>query len=167
MPPLHLSSGGTEPPSVGRQPGIPFLTAFSSPGDGRAIPSGLVDVSHHELAQTGPAPSQPPPQPPPASGGLDGAGLEAAAAAVQAEARAYAEQQVAKLRWIREPFLSHTEPHDGVVVHGHTMPLTAVWPFTKYVSVHFAVVAPAVPQGARSAKSCVFALCASASVISF
>ena len=31
------------------------------------------------------------------------------------------DQQVAKLRWIREPFLSHTEPHDGVVVHGHTI----------------------------------------------
>ncbi len=31
------------------------------------------------------------------------------------------EQQVAKLRWIREPFLSHAEPFDGVVVHGHTI----------------------------------------------
>lgn len=32
-----------------------------------------------------------------------------------------AEQQVAKLRWIREPFLSHMEPHEGVVIHGHTI----------------------------------------------
>jgi serine/threonine protein phosphatase 1 len=31
------------------------------------------------------------------------------------------EQEVAKLRWIREPFLSHMEPHDRVVIHGHTI----------------------------------------------
>lgn len=31
------------------------------------------------------------------------------------------EQNETKLRWIREPFLSHREPHDGVVVHGHTI----------------------------------------------
>lgn len=31
------------------------------------------------------------------------------------------EQQVAKLRWIREPFLSHREAFDGVVIHGHTI----------------------------------------------
>lgn len=31
------------------------------------------------------------------------------------------EQDVSKLRWIREPFLSHREPHDAVVVHGHTI----------------------------------------------
>lgn len=31
------------------------------------------------------------------------------------------EQHVSKLRWIREPFLSHREPHDGVIVHGHTI----------------------------------------------
>lgn len=31
------------------------------------------------------------------------------------------EQQVAKLRWIREPFLSARDPHEGVVVHGHTI----------------------------------------------
>jgi serine/threonine protein phosphatase 1 len=32
-----------------------------------------------------------------------------------------AEQHVSKLRWIREPFLSHREPYDGVIVHGHTI----------------------------------------------
>ncbi|MCB2066476.1 MAG: serine/threonine protein phosphatase [Erythrobacter sp.] len=33
-----------------------------------------------------------------------------------------AEQQSARLRWIREPFLSHAEQHeDVVVVHGHTI----------------------------------------------
>nr|WP_305959660.1 metallophosphoesterase family protein [Aurantiacibacter sp. 219JJ12-13]MDP5262766.1 metallophosphoesterase family protein [Aurantiacibacter sp. 219JJ12-13] len=31
------------------------------------------------------------------------------------------EQSTAKLRWIREPFLSHAEPFDGVIVHGHTI----------------------------------------------
>ena len=31
------------------------------------------------------------------------------------------EQQVKDLRWIREPFLSHAEPHGAVVVHGHTI----------------------------------------------
>lgn len=31
------------------------------------------------------------------------------------------EQSVSKLRWIREPFLSHREAHDGVIVHGHTI----------------------------------------------
>lgn len=31
------------------------------------------------------------------------------------------EQEVEKLRWIREPFLSHAEPFDGVIVHGHTI----------------------------------------------
>lgn len=32
-----------------------------------------------------------------------------------------AEQKVHDLRWIREPFLSHPEMHDLVVVHGHTI----------------------------------------------
>jgi serine/threonine protein phosphatase 1 len=31
------------------------------------------------------------------------------------------EQKVHDLRWIREPFLSHPEPHAQVVVHGHTI----------------------------------------------
>ncbi|WAT19158.1 metallophosphoesterase family protein [Aurantiacibacter sp. MUD11] len=31
------------------------------------------------------------------------------------------QQNVGKLRWIREPFLSHQEPHEFVVVHGHTI----------------------------------------------
>ena len=31
------------------------------------------------------------------------------------------EQRTKDLRWIREPFLSHTEPHGVVVVHGHTI----------------------------------------------
>ncbi len=31
------------------------------------------------------------------------------------------DQEITKLRWIREPFLSHMEPHAGVVVHGHTI----------------------------------------------
>ena len=31
------------------------------------------------------------------------------------------QQSEAKLRWIREPFLSYREPHDGVVIHGHTI----------------------------------------------
>lgn len=31
------------------------------------------------------------------------------------------EQRPADLRWIREPFLSHSEPYDQVVVHGHTI----------------------------------------------
>lgn len=31
------------------------------------------------------------------------------------------EQSESKLRWIREPFLSCLDPHDGVVVHGHTI----------------------------------------------
>lgn len=31
------------------------------------------------------------------------------------------EQKVHDLRWIREPFLSHDEPHGQVVVHGHTI----------------------------------------------
>ncbi|MGB3797818.1 MAG: metallophosphoesterase [Alteraurantiacibacter sp.] len=39
---------------------------------------------------------------------------------------ALAEQSEAKLRWIREPFLSHRDPHEGVVVHGHTITETAV-----------------------------------------
>lgn len=30
-------------------------------------------------------------------------------------------QRVQDLRWIREPFLSHSEPYDAVVVHGHTI----------------------------------------------
>lgn len=30
-------------------------------------------------------------------------------------------QRKQDLRWIREPFLSHTEPLEGVVVHGHTI----------------------------------------------
>ncbi len=31
------------------------------------------------------------------------------------------EQRTKDLRWIREPFLSHTDPHGMVVVHGHTI----------------------------------------------
>ena len=31
------------------------------------------------------------------------------------------EQKNRNLRWIREPFLSHTKPHEAVVVHGHTI----------------------------------------------
>lgn len=31
------------------------------------------------------------------------------------------EQRPKDLRWIREPFLSHAEPHEAVVVHGHTI----------------------------------------------
>jgi serine/threonine protein phosphatase 1 len=31
------------------------------------------------------------------------------------------EQKQHDLRWIREPFLSHSEPHGPVVVHGHTI----------------------------------------------
>jgi serine/threonine protein phosphatase 1 len=31
------------------------------------------------------------------------------------------EQKTGDLRWIREPFLSHTEPHGSVIVHGHTI----------------------------------------------
>jgi serine/threonine protein phosphatase 1 len=31
------------------------------------------------------------------------------------------EQRVSDLRWIREPFLSHSEPYELVVVHGHTI----------------------------------------------
>jgi serine/threonine protein phosphatase 1 len=31
------------------------------------------------------------------------------------------EQKVHDLRWIREPFLSHADPHPQVVVHGHTI----------------------------------------------
>lgn len=30
-------------------------------------------------------------------------------------------QEPRELRWIREPFLSHTQPHEQVVVHGHTI----------------------------------------------
>jgi serine/threonine protein phosphatase 1 len=33
----------------------------------------------------------------------------------------FAEQRRKDLRWIREPFLSHDEPHAAVVVHGHTI----------------------------------------------
>lgn len=32
-----------------------------------------------------------------------------------------AEQKVGDLRWIREPFLSHPDPFEAVVVHGHTI----------------------------------------------
>ena len=32
-----------------------------------------------------------------------------------------AEQRRESLRWIREPFLSHSAPHEHVVVHGHTI----------------------------------------------
>jgi len=32
-----------------------------------------------------------------------------------------AEQKRQDLRWIREPFLSHSQPHELVVVHGHTI----------------------------------------------
>ena len=31
------------------------------------------------------------------------------------------EQSETKLRWIREPFLSHPHPHEGVIIHGHTI----------------------------------------------
>ena len=31
------------------------------------------------------------------------------------------EQQTIDLRWIREPFLSHTGPHPRMIVHGHTI----------------------------------------------
>jgi serine/threonine protein phosphatase 1 len=33
----------------------------------------------------------------------------------------FEEQRTNDLRWIREPFLSHTEPFGAVVVHGHTI----------------------------------------------
>jgi serine/threonine protein phosphatase 1 len=33
----------------------------------------------------------------------------------------FEEQRVGDLRWIREPFLSHSDPHGAVVVHGHTI----------------------------------------------
>lgn len=33
----------------------------------------------------------------------------------------FEEQRTGDLRWIREPFLSHPEPHGAVVVHGHTI----------------------------------------------
>ncbi len=33
----------------------------------------------------------------------------------------FEEQRTDDLRWIREPFLSHTEPFGAVVVHGHTI----------------------------------------------
>ena len=35
--------------------------------------------------------------------------------------RALSEQKAKDLRWIREPFLSHGDPHERVVVHGHTI----------------------------------------------
>ena len=35
--------------------------------------------------------------------------------------RAIEEQPTETLRWIREPFLSHCEPHSHVVVHGHSI----------------------------------------------
>jgi serine/threonine protein phosphatase 1 len=31
------------------------------------------------------------------------------------------EQRIGDLRWIREPFLSHAQPHGAVIVHGHTI----------------------------------------------
>jgi serine/threonine protein phosphatase 1 len=31
------------------------------------------------------------------------------------------EQQEHHLRWIREPFLDHPDPHDYFVIHGHTI----------------------------------------------
>jgi serine/threonine protein phosphatase 1 len=31
------------------------------------------------------------------------------------------EQSREHLRWIREPFLSHTDPYEKVVVHGHSI----------------------------------------------
>ena len=31
------------------------------------------------------------------------------------------DQRTRDLRWIREPFLSHPEPHGAVIVHGHTI----------------------------------------------
>jgi serine/threonine protein phosphatase 1 len=33
----------------------------------------------------------------------------------------FAEQRVEDLRWIREPFLSHRDPHSAMVIHGHTI----------------------------------------------
>lgn len=33
----------------------------------------------------------------------------------------FEEQRTSDLRWIREPFLSHSEPFGAVVVHGHTI----------------------------------------------
>ena len=33
----------------------------------------------------------------------------------------FEEQRRKDLRWIREPFLSHPEPHGAIVVHGHTI----------------------------------------------
>lgn len=33
----------------------------------------------------------------------------------------FEEQATSDLRWIREPFLSHRQPHGAVVVHGHTI----------------------------------------------
>jgi serine/threonine protein phosphatase 1 len=33
----------------------------------------------------------------------------------------FGEQRTTDLRWIREPFLSHSEPFGAVVVHGHTI----------------------------------------------
>jgi serine/threonine protein phosphatase 1 len=30
-------------------------------------------------------------------------------------------QRIGDLRWIREPFLSHAQPHGAVIVHGHTI----------------------------------------------
>lgn len=33
----------------------------------------------------------------------------------------FEEQKQRDLRWIREPFLSHAEPHGAVIVHGHTI----------------------------------------------
>lgn len=33
----------------------------------------------------------------------------------------FEEQTPRDLRWIREPFLSHPEPHGAVIVHGHTI----------------------------------------------
>ena len=33
----------------------------------------------------------------------------------------FEEQRRKDLRWIREPFLSHGEPHGAVIVHGHTI----------------------------------------------
>lgn len=35
--------------------------------------------------------------------------------------KALEDQATSDLRWIREPFLSHAEPHGPVVVHGHTI----------------------------------------------
>jgi hypothetical protein len=34
---------------------------------------------------------------------------------------AVARQKISDLRWIREPFLGHDDPHEKFVIHGHTV----------------------------------------------